>query len=55
MKEFAANIANVIEERRTKGADAVLTQAPAASGAKIIGRALVDGARGLVGKSDEKK
>jgi carbon monoxide dehydrogenase subunit G len=55
MKEFAANIANVIEERRTKGADAALTQAPAASGAKIIGRALMDGARGLVGKSDEKK
>lgn len=50
MKEFATNIANVIEERRTKGADAVLTQAPAASGAKIVGRALLDGARNLVDK-----
>jgi carbon monoxide dehydrogenase subunit G len=50
MKEFAANIAKVIEERREKGADAVLEQAPAASGTKIIGRALVDGARGLIKK-----
>ena len=50
MKEFAANIANVIEARRTKGADAVIEQAPAASGTKIIGRALVDGAKGLLKK-----
>jgi carbon monoxide dehydrogenase subunit G len=56
MKEFATNIANVIEQRRTHGADAALEQAPAASGTKIIGRALFDGARGLVNrKGDEKK
>ena len=56
MKEFATNIANVIEQRRTHGEDAVLEQAPAASGTKIIGRALLDGARGLVTKkSDETK
>ena len=56
MKEFATNIANVIEQRRTHGNDAALEQAPAASGTKIIGRALLDGARGLVSrKSDDKK
>ena len=54
MAEFATNIANVIEERRTKGDAAELQQAPAASGTKIIGRALVDGARGLIKKSDGK-
>ena len=53
LAEFAANIAKAIEERRAKGADAVLEQAPAASGAKILGRALVDGARGIIGKSDK--
>ena len=53
MKEFATNIANVIEQRRAKGVDAVLEQAPAASGAKIIGRALVDGARGIIGNKDK--
>jgi hypothetical protein len=54
MKEFATNIANVIEQRRTHGEDAMIEQAPAASGTKIIGRALLDGARGLVKKkSDE--
>ncbi len=53
MAEFAANIANVIEQRRAQGSDAVLEQAPAASGTKIIGRALLDGARGLVGKKDK--
>lgn len=57
MKEFAANIANVIEQRRrgdaSPGADAVPEQAPAASGMKIIGRALLDGARGLVRKNDK--
>src|SRR4051812_36684186 len=52
MKDFANNIANVIEERRTKGSDAVLTQAAPASGTKIIGRALVDSARGLVTKKE---
>lgn len=56
LKEFATNIASVIEQRREKGSDAVLEQAPAASGTKIVGRALLDGARGLVSrKSDEKK
>lgn len=56
MKDFAANIANVIEQRRASGTDAVLEQAPAASGTKIIGRALLDGARDLVTRrSDEKK
>jgi carbon monoxide dehydrogenase subunit G len=54
MKEFAANIANVIEQRRANGG-AALEQAPAASGTKIIGRALLDGARGLVSKSDKGK
>lgn len=54
MKEFATNIANVIEQRRTHGEDVAIEQAPAASGTKIIGRALLDGARGLVKKkSDE--
>ena len=50
MAEFATNIANVIEQRRVKGSDAVLEQAPAASGTKIVGRALLDGARGVIGK-----
>lgn len=48
MKEFAANIANVIEQRRAQGNDAVLEPAPAASGTKIVGRALLDGARGAI-------
>ena len=55
MKEFAANIANVIEQRREKGSDAVLEQAPAASGTKLVGRALLDGARGMVGKVSNRK
>lgn len=56
LAEFAANIAKVIEERRTKGADATIAPAPAASGAKILGRALVDGARDLVrGKDKESR
>ena len=50
MKEFAANMANVIEQRHTRGADAVIEQAPAASGTKIIGRALADSARGVMGR-----
>src|SRR5689334_14087394 len=53
MKDFATNIANVIEQRRAEGADAILKQAPAASGTKIVGRALLDSARGLVGKKDK--
>ena len=56
LAEFAANIAKVIEERRTKGAGATIAPAPAASGAKILGRALVDGARDLVrGKDKESR
>jgi carbon monoxide dehydrogenase subunit G len=54
-KEFAANIAKVIEQRRAQGNDAALEQAPAASGTKIVGRALLDGARGVVGKMGSKK
>jgi hypothetical protein len=49
LAEFAANIANVIEQRRRGGA-AVPEQAPAASGTKIVGRALLDGARDIIGK-----
>jgi hypothetical protein len=52
LKEFAMNIANVIEQRRAKGSDAVLEQAPAASGSKIVGRALLDGARSLVNRKN---
>ena len=60
MAEFAANIANVIEQRRREGPaagdNAVPEQAPALSGTKIVGRALLDGARGLVSrKGDDKK
>ena len=51
LAEFAANIARVIEQRRAGGGGAAPEQAPAASGAKILGRALLDGARGMVGKS----
>jgi carbon monoxide dehydrogenase subunit G len=53
LAEFAANIARVIEQRRAGGGDAVPEQAPAASGAKILGRALVDGARSIIGKNDK--
>ena len=53
LAEFAANIAKVIEQRREHGADAAIEPAPAASGAKIIGRALVDGARGIMGRKDK--
>ena len=48
LAEFATNIARVIEQRRTGGGDAVPEQAQAASGAKILGRALLDGARGMM-------
>lgn len=47
--EFAANILRVIEQRRAGNGD-VPQQAQPASGAKILGRALVDGARGLINK-----
>lgn len=55
LAEFAANIAKVIEQRRTHGAEAVVEQAPAASGTKLVGRALLDGARGAIGKFSGKK
>ncbi len=51
LAEFAANLLRVIEKRREGGSDAVPEQAQAASGTKILGRALLDGARGIVGKS----
>jgi carbon monoxide dehydrogenase subunit G len=53
LAEFAANIARVIEQRRTQGGDAMPEQAPAASGARILGRALLDGARSMMGKNDK--
>ena len=53
MAEFAANIAKVIEQRRTTGADAALEPAPAASGTRIIGRAILDSARGLARRNDK--
>jgi carbon monoxide dehydrogenase subunit G len=51
LAEFATNIARVIEQRRASGSDAQPEQAPAASGAKILGRALLDGARGIINKT----
>lgn len=53
LAEFAANIARVIEQRRTHGSDAMPEQAPAASGTKILGRAIMDGARSLIGKNEK--
>jgi len=53
LAEFATNIANVIEQRRASGGDAVPEQAPVASGTKILGRALLDGARNIIGKNDK--
>ena len=54
LAEFAANIARVIGQRREGGGNALPEQAPAASGTKILGRALLDGARSMVGKSAAK-
>jgi len=51
LAEFAANIARVIEQRRAGGGDAVPEQAQAASATRILGRALLDGARSIVGNS----
>ena len=51
--EFAANIARVIEERRASGGNAMPEQAPAASGTKILGRAMLDGARSMIGRKDK--
>lgn len=57
LAEFATNIARAIEQRRrgdvTAGSHAVPEQAPAASGTKILGRALLDGARNIIGKNDK--
>lgn len=53
LAEFAANIAKVIEDRRVMGSDAVLAQAPSASGAKLLGRALLSGAKSIIGKDDK--
>ena len=57
MAEFAANIARVIEQRRrgdaNEGGDTVPEQAPAASGTKILGRALLDGVRSIITKNDK--
>jgi hypothetical protein len=50
MKDFATNITTAIEQRRAGGSDVVPEDAPPASGTKIIGRALLDGARGVIGK-----
>ena len=55
LAEFAANLLRVIEQRRAGAGDAVPEQAQAASGAKILGRALLDGARGIMGKDKENK
>ena len=55
LSEFATNIARVIEQRRAGGGDVAPEQAQAASGAKILGRALVDGARGIMGRDKEHK
>jgi carbon monoxide dehydrogenase subunit G len=55
MKDFAANIANVIERQRTSGADVAIEDAPAASGTRIIGRALLDGARDVIDKATGRK
>ena len=53
LAEFATNIARVIEQRRSGDADAVPQAVPAASGTKILGRALLDGARSMIGKKDK--
>ena len=51
LAQFATNIAQIIEQRRAGGSDAVPEPAQAASGTRILGRALLDGARNMVGKS----
>jgi len=53
LAEFAGNIAKVIAQRRAHGADAAAQSAPPASGAKILGRALLDGARNAIGRKDK--
>ncbi len=54
MKDFAANIAKVIEQRRTHGGNVVVDDAPPASGTQIVGRALLEGARGVIDKVTRK-
>jgi carbon monoxide dehydrogenase subunit G len=51
MKDFAANIANAIEQQRTSGGNAAVEDAPPASGTEILGRALLEGARGVIQKA----
>ena len=53
LAEFATNLARVIEQRRATGSEAIPEQAPAASGTRILGRALVDGARSIIGRNDK--
>lgn len=53
LAEFAANIARVIEQRRAGNPAAMPQPAPAASGTRILGRALIDGARGIIGRNDK--
>jgi carbon monoxide dehydrogenase subunit G len=53
MTEFASNIARAIEQRRAGGSDTAVAPAPAASGTKILGRALLDGARSIITKNDK--
>lgn len=50
LAEFASNMAHVIEQRRAGAGDTIPEQAPAASGAKILGRALLEGARSMISK-----
>lgn len=50
LAEFATNLARVMEQRRAGASDAIPEQAPAASGAKILGRALLEGARSMINK-----
>jgi carbon monoxide dehydrogenase subunit G len=50
LAEFAANLLRVIEQRRAGGGEAMPEPAQPASGAKILGRALLDGARNIIKK-----
>jgi hypothetical protein len=54
MKDFAANIAAAIEQQRTNGGVAAIEDAPPASGPEILGRALLEGARGVIQKARQK-
>jgi uncharacterized protein len=50
LEMFASNLLRVIEQRRAGGSEAMPEQAQPASGAKILGRALLDGARSIISK-----